>query len=94
MTIYKTDFIAAVADRSNFSKKEISTVLNAIIDTIIDAIKAGHTVNFSNFGSFRVSERSAVKTTCNLTGELMSIPAKKSIHFRVSRVLKNRLNDC
>lgn len=93
MTIHKADFIAAVADRSNFSKKEISTVLSAIVDTIVDAIKAGNTIHFSNLGSFRVSERSAVKTTCNLTGEPMNIPARKSIHFHVSRVLKNQLNN-
>ena len=53
----KTELINAVAETSGLTKKDSEVALNAILDTIQDAMKNGDKVQLVGFGSFEVKER-------------------------------------
>ena len=55
----KTELINAVAETSGLTKKDSEVALNAILDTIQNAMKNGDKVQLVGFGSFEVKERAA-----------------------------------
>ena len=48
----KTDLIASVASKSALSKKDAEKAVNAFVDSIEEALKAGEKVSIVGFGSF------------------------------------------
>src|ERR1051326_7922981 len=55
----KSALIERVAQRSGTSVKETSTVVNATLDTIREALTRGNEVRLTGFGSFNVRTRAA-----------------------------------
>ena len=49
----KTDLVNAVA-KAGFSKKDADTAINAVFDSITDALKNGDKVQLVGFGTFSV----------------------------------------
>ena len=84
----KAEFIDAVANKAGLSKKDANEALNAILDTITEALKEGKTVNFIGFGSFTTVERAARKARVPLTGKSVEIPARKAVKFKAGKSLK------
>ncbi|MBD3792689.1 MAG: HU family DNA-binding protein [Campylobacterales bacterium] len=87
----KAEFIDAVAKKAGLSKKDANEALNAILETITDALKEGKTVNFIGFGSFTTVERSAREARVPLTGKSVQIPARKAVKFKVGKSLKDSI---
>ncbi len=85
----KAEFIDAVAEKSGLSKKDANEALNAILETITDALKSGKTVSFIGFGSFSTVERAAREARVPLTGKTVQIPARKAVKFKVGKSLKD-----
>ncbi|HHD75739.1 MAG TPA: HU family DNA-binding protein [Campylobacterales bacterium] len=85
----KAEFIDAVAEKSGLSKKDANEALNAILETITEALKEGQTVSFIGFGSFSTVEREAREARVPLTGKTVKIPARKAVKFKVGKSLKD-----
>ena len=85
----KAEFIDAVSEKSGLSKKDANEALNAILETITDALKEGKTVSFIGFGSFSTVERAAREARVPLTGKTVKIPARKAVKFKVGKSLKD-----
>lgn len=75
----KTELINAVAETSGLTKKDSEVALNAILDTIQNAMKSGDKVQLVGFGSFEVKERAARTGKNPATGATIEIPASKEI---------------
>ena len=71
----KAEFIDQVADRAGLSKKDASEAVDAVLETIEDALKRGSDVVFSGFGKFSVSDRAAREGRNPATGEKIKIAA-------------------
>ena len=71
----KTELINAVAETSGLTKKDSEVALNAILDTIQNAMKSGDKVQLVGFGSFEVKERAARTGKNPATGAALKIPA-------------------
>ncbi len=85
----KAEFIDAVAEKSGLSKKDANEALNAILETITEALKEGKTVSFIGFGSFSTVQREAREARVPLTGKTVKIPARKAVRFKVGKSLKD-----
>ena len=85
----KAEFINAVAKRAGLSKKDANEALNAILETITDALKNGKTVSFIGFGSFSTVKRSARETRVPMTGKMVKIPERNAVKFKVGKSLKD-----
>lgn len=53
----KTELINAVAEAGELSKKDATKAVDAVFDTILDALKNGDKVQLIGFGNFEVRER-------------------------------------
>jgi DNA-binding protein HU-beta len=57
--VTKQEFVDAVAQRSGLSRREAGQAVEAVLDTITDALKKRDSINFTGFGKFATSERKA-----------------------------------
>ncbi len=88
----KRDLITAVTDKMDgYLKKDVSQAIDIILDSITDALKDGRRVEIRGFGSFCVRQRKARSTKNPKTGTIMNIPPRKTLHFTMSKSLKDPL---
>ena len=80
----KTEFIAAVAEKAEISKKDSEKALKAFVDVVAEQLKAGDKVQLVGFGTFEVSERAAREGRNPQTGETMTIAACKLSLIHIS----------
>lgn len=88
----KTEFIAAVAEKAEISKKDSEKALKAFVDVVAEQLKAGDKVQLVGFGTFEVSERAAREGRNPQTGETMEIKASKAPKFKAGKALKDVIN--
>ena len=88
----KTEFIAAVAEKAEISKKDSEKALKAFVDVVAEQLKAGDKVQLVGFGRFEVSERAAREGRNPQTGETMTIAACKAPKFKAGKALKDAIN--
>ena len=88
----KTQLIDAVAASSNLKKKEAEAAVNATIEAITEALKAGDKVQIVGFGTFEVKERGERTGRNPKTGETITIAATKHPAFSAGKALKDSIN--
>ena len=88
----KNDLIAAVADRCGMSKADAGKAIDAMLDTITEALKKNDDVRMVGFGTLSVTERSATQGRNPRTGQPIRIPASKRARFRPGKALNDALN--
>lgn len=84
----KTELIAKVADAADLTKKDATKAVEAVFNTISDALKTGDKVQLIGFGNFEVRERSARKGRNPQTGQEIEIAASKVPAFKPGKQLK------
>ena len=55
----KTELIGCVAEKSGLAKKDAEKAVNAVLDAVVETLKAGEKVQLVGFGNFEVRERAA-----------------------------------
>ena len=85
----KTELIAAVAERTDVTKKDAERVVSATFDTIAAQLAAGEKVQVTGFGIFEVKEREARVGRNPLTGESIQIAASRTPAFKPGKALKD-----
>ena len=84
----KAELVAAVAEKSNVTKKQADAMLKALIGTIHHAMKDGGNLRIDGLGTFKVIERKARIGMNPRTGAKLHIPATKAPSFRSAKALK------
>ena len=87
----KTELIAAMSEVSGLTKKDAEEALNAYIEVVTDALKAGDSVQLIGFGTFEVRERAARQGRNPHTGETIEIAAAKAPAFKPGKALKDAI---
>ena len=88
----KTDLVNVVAAKTELKKKDVELVVNAALDAIVDALKAGDKVQLIGFGTFEVKETAEREGRNPKTGETITIPAGKKPAFSASKALKDAID--
>lgn len=89
----KRELVAAVAKAANLTKGEATLAVNAVAETIAEAMKNGDTVRLVGFGNFEVRERAAKVARNPRTGEMITVPAAKVPAFKAGAELKAKVNE-
>ena len=84
----KSELIDAIAQKGGLTKVDAGKALDATIESISAALKAGDTVTLVGFGSFSVKERAASTGRNPKTGAERKIPASKVPSFKAGKGLK------
>lgn len=79
----------AVSSRLGTTKAEAGRMLEAVLDTVTQALARGEEVAFTGFGTFAVSHRAARQGINPRTGEKIQIGASKAPKFRAGKALKD-----
>lgn len=88
----KTELVAAMAEKSQLSKKDAEAALKAFTDVVAEELKKGEKIQLVGFGTFEVSERAARTGRNPQTGAEMTIAASKAPKFKAGKALKDSIN--
>ena len=88
----RTELVAAMAEKTQLSKKDADLALKAFIDVVSEEMQKGEKVQLVGCGTFEVSERAAREGRNPQTGETMTIAASKSPKFKAGKALKDLVN--
>ena len=88
----KSELIAALAEKTEFSKKDAEKALNAFVDVISGSLTKGDKVQLIGFGTFGVNERPAREGINPATKKKITIKAKKVVKFKAGAELADALN--
>lgn len=85
----KTELVAAVAENAGISKKDADKAVAAVVDAIVDTLKAGDKVQLVGFGTFEIRERAARTGINPLTKQTITIAASKAPVFKAGKAFKD-----
>jgi DNA-binding protein HU-beta len=90
--VTKQDFVDAVANKANLTKRDAGEAVDAFLDVVTGALKMGDSVTFTGFGKFHTSQRAARDGVNPRTGEKVRIPAATVPKFSAGSQLKKAVN--
>lgn len=88
----KAELIDAVAESADLPKAAATRAVDALVDSISSALKAGDTVSLVGFGAFSVKERAARTGRNPQTGAAIDIKASRMPVFKAGKALKDSVN--
>ena len=87
----KNELVNKISENTDLSKKDASTALTALIDTITEGLKAGGKLVIPNLGTFQVTEHAARTGHNPRTGEKVEIAARRVPACRTAKALKDAI---
>ncbi len=88
----KTEFVAAIAEKAELSKKDAEKAVAAFIDTVTETLKDGDKIQLVGFGTFEVRERPERTGRNPQTKETITIPASKVPAFKAGAGFKSAVS--
>ena len=89
----KAELIAAVAEKTGFTKKDAEAAVNAVTASVEEALVKGDKVQLIGFGTFETKPRKARQgRNPQKPGEVIEIPASKAPVFKAGKALKDAIN--
>lgn len=87
----KADLVEIVRETAGCTKASAGEAVDAVFDAMAKAMKKEGGFTIVGFGTFKVSRRAARKGRNPQTGEPIKIAASKSVRFKASGQLKEKL---
>ena len=84
----KSELIDAIAAKTELSKVASGKALDAVIETVVQAVAKGDTVSLVGFGSFKAAARAAREGKNPKTGEKIKIAATTVPKFSAGATFK------
>ncbi|MBS5794693.1 MAG: HU family DNA-binding protein [Lachnospirales bacterium] len=88
----KAELIAAIAEKSELTKKDAEKALKAFEDVVKEELSNKGEIRLVGFGTFDVIERAAHMGRNPQTKEPMEIPASTAPRFKAGKALKDAIN--
>ena len=93
MAVVKSKLLKQISDNyPNFLKKDLENLLNIVFNEIKLALHKGENVELRNFGTWSTHIQKARLSRNPKTGEKLETPEKKTIHFKMSKKLFQKIN--
>jgi DNA-binding protein HU-beta len=85
----KAELVERVAKEASITKRQSAQVLQAILDSVQEALQQGQQVTLMGFGTFGVRSRNARKGRHPRTGQEMWLPADRKPTFKAGKGLRH-----
>lgn len=85
----KAELVAAVAEKTDMSKKDAEKAVSAVFSAIEDSLSKSEKVQLVGFGTFEVKNRAERTGRNPQTKEVITIPAAKVPGFKAGKALKD-----
>lgn len=90
-TITKKELIDRIADNTGGRRVQVKRVVQQFLDEIVGELGKGNRLEFRDFGVFETKLRKARKAQNPKTLEPVEVPEKRTVKFKVGRLMKQRL---
>ena len=88
----KADLIDAVCAKSKMTRVRAETLVNAVFDSMVEALIRGDRIEIRGFGSFVNRNYDSYNGRNPRTGEVVVVAAKRLPHFNVGKELLKKVN--
>jgi integration host factor subunit beta len=89
----KSELVTKIAEQNpHLFQRDVENIVNAILDTIADALARGDRVELRGFGAFSVKKRDARTGRNPRTGATVSVAEKVIPVFKTGKEMRQRLN--
>ena len=92
-TVTKKELIDRIADATDQKRVVVKKVVQAFLDSVIVELGRSNRLEFRDFGVFEVKHRRARKAQNPKTLEPVEVPPKRTVKFKVGRLMKQTLSD-
>jgi DNA-binding protein HU-beta len=84
----KSELARVLAEDLELPRRQVTELIEALLDKITEVLKSGDKVALTPFGQFRIRDRAARIARNPQTGEPVNVPAKRVLKFTAGRTLK------
>ncbi len=88
----KQDLVASVAESTGLARGDAGRAVEAVLEAVTAALKAGGEVKLVGFGTFEVTRRKGSAGVNPRTREPMTVPPSNQPKFRAGKALKDAVN--
>ena len=92
-TITKKELIDRIAESAGSRRVMVKKVVQQFLDEIVAELGRGNRLEFRDFGVFETKLRKARKAQNPKTLEPVAVPEKRTVKFKVGRLMKQRLGE-
>jgi len=84
----KSELVRELAEDFELPRRQVTELVEAILEKITTVLKSGDKVQLTPFGQFRIRDRAARIARNPQTGAPVNVPAKRVLKFTAGRTLK------
>src|SRR6476646_4162477 len=89
----KKELIDRIAERTGAKRVQVKRVVQQFLDEVVAELGKGNRLEFRDFGVFETKVRKARKAQNPKTLEPVAVPEKRTVKFKVGRLMKQRLSE-
>lgn len=87
----KKDIVMKISNETNLTQIDVKKIVQRTLDSVLEALERGETVELRNFGVFKVKNRRGRIGRNPRTGQEVQVPEKKVVVFKPGLVLKHKV---
>jgi len=91
-TITKKNLVDRIAENTNAKQVVVKPVIHSFLDEVVSELAKGNRLEFRDFGVFEIVTRAARVAQNPKTLERVQVPAKRTVKFKMGRLMKQKLN--
>lgn len=92
-TTTKKDLIDKIAEETDQKRTAVKKTVQCFLDSVISELREGNRLEFRDFGVFEIRQRAPRIAQNPKTLERVPVPAKRTVKFKVGRLMKMALED-
>jgi integration host factor subunit beta len=91
-TITKKELVDRIAQSTQVKNMLVKATIQNFLDEVISELAKSNRLEFRDFGVFETKIRAARTAQNPKTLERVQIPAKRTVKFKMGRLMKHRIN--
>ncbi|MCL2640073.1 MAG: integration host factor subunit beta [Phycisphaerales bacterium] len=92
-TMTKKELVDRIADKLEIKRVIVKRIAQQFLDEIVMELGRGNRLEFRDFGVFECKHRAARTAQNPKTMERVPVPAKRTVKFKVGRLMKAKLQE-
>ncbi|OGQ94031.1 MAG: integration host factor subunit alpha [Deltaproteobacteria bacterium RIFOXYD12_FULL_57_12] len=88
----RKDLAAVINKKMGFSKLSADTLINTVFSAMKETLMSGESIKLVHFGTLGVRKKSPRRGRNPRTGDTMTITKRKTVSFKPSKGLRERIN--
>jgi len=87
----KKDIVMKISNETNLTQIDVKKIVQRTLDTVLESLERGETVELRNFGVFKVKNRKGRIGRNPRTGQEVQVPEKRVVVFKPGLILKQKV---